>query len=338
MRQTLPDGQALTYGPYTTGMVGEYNGESILKPVEYLAGGCSYTPSPASQSTDPSDSILTPTSELPSFSPGVDCLSYPCPSQQNSHPATPSATAAFPTPPPSVSYTLEQGNGVPPADAYNSLRSGAPSPTTWSSSGLGQLNRSQFVWDAPEDLHSRNTGVFVSYEGHFPPQLPSLTYCAPSPTVPRQMQPAALMGHNNTAMNPYSTEAGNIVPSTAVCHQVGNEGLESFQLKNEEMYHSPTPANVAKRHRVKKAAGKPYAQLIWEAFMSTPTRSMLLRTLYQWFRENTDKASTESKGWQNSIRHNLSMNDVSSLHHYIIRRGCRKGEHAFVFCWLTNIF
>lgn len=55
---------------------------------------------------------------------------------------------------------------------------------------------------------------------------------------------------------------------------------------------------------------EPYAQLIYRAFMSRPNKSMTLQEIYTWFRENTDKAKAEGKGWQNSIRHNLSMNGV----------------------------
>lgn len=55
---------------------------------------------------------------------------------------------------------------------------------------------------------------------------------------------------------------------------------------------------------------EPYAQLIYKAFMSTPNKSMNLQQIYEWFRNNTDKAKSEGKGWQNSIRHNLSMNGV----------------------------
>jgi len=54
---------------------------------------------------------------------------------------------------------------------------------------------------------------------------------------------------------------------------------------------------------------EPYAQLIWRAFKSNPDHAMSLQELYQWFRDNTDKPKTsDGKGWQNSIRHNLSMN------------------------------
>ncbi|PGH07366.1 hypothetical protein AJ80_08007 [Polytolypa hystricis UAMH7299] len=54
---------------------------------------------------------------------------------------------------------------------------------------------------------------------------------------------------------------------------------------------------------------EPYAILISKALQSVPGHKMALRDIYEWFEKNTNKAkNTESKGWQNSIRHNLSMN------------------------------
>ena len=56
---------------------------------------------------------------------------------------------------------------------------------------------------------------------------------------------------------------------------------------------------------------EPYAQLIFRALKSAPAHRMVLKEIYEWFVKNTDKAKTSSsKGWQNSIRHNLSMNGV----------------------------
>lgn len=57
--------------------------------------------------------------------------------------------------------------------------------------------------------------------------------------------------------------------------------------------------------------GSPYSRLIWEALMSTDEKMLPLQGIYQWFEKNTTKGKNdESKGWQNSIRHNLSMNAV----------------------------
>lgn len=56
---------------------------------------------------------------------------------------------------------------------------------------------------------------------------------------------------------------------------------------------------------------KPYARLIHEALMQAPGHRMLLRDIYDWFLRNTTKPSESgTNGWQNSIRHNLSMNQA----------------------------
>lgn len=60
--------------------------------------------------------------------------------------------------------------------------------------------------------------------------------------------------------------------------------------------------------------GQPYSRLIWEALMATEEKMLPLQGIYQWFEQNTDKGKNEElKGWQNSIRHNLSMNAVRVL-------------------------
>ena len=59
---------------------------------------------------------------------------------------------------------------------------------------------------------------------------------------------------------------------------------------------------------------EPYAKLIYRALMGAPNHSMVLQEIYQWFRDNTVKGSSDTKGWMNSIRHNLSMNAVGTPH------------------------
>lgn len=57
----------------------------------------------------------------------------------------------------------------------------------------------------------------------------------------------------------------------------------------------------------------PYSKLIYDALMSTPEKMMPLQEIYAWFEKNTSKGKDKNKGWQNSIRHNLSMNAVRTL-------------------------
>lgn len=58
------------------------------------------------------------------------------------------------------------------------------------------------------------------------------------------------------------------------------------------------------------SSDEPYAKLIYRALKDAPNHAMVLKDIYQWFERHTDKAKSPSKGWQNSIRHNLSMNGV----------------------------
>jgi hypothetical protein len=63
-------------------------------------------------------------------------------------------------------------------------------------------------------------------------------------------------------------------------------------------------------------ADEPYAKLIHRALLSAPGHRMVLKQIYDWFERHTDKPNQKNgsdKGWQNSIRHNLSMNGVSPV-------------------------
>jgi hypothetical protein len=59
-----------------------------------------------------------------------------------------------------------------------------------------------------------------------------------------------------------------------------------------------------------------YAELLRLALMEKEDdHTMLLKDLYEWVRTHSSKAQDPSnKGWQNSVRHNLSMNAVSLIH------------------------
>ena len=55
-----------------------------------------------------------------------------------------------------------------------------------------------------------------------------------------------------------------------------------------------------------------YAQLLYRCLKETPDHTMSLKELYDWIAQHSQKAKDpKSRGWQNSVRHNLSMNAVS---------------------------
>ncbi|KAK6368422.1 hypothetical protein LTR64_006576 [Lithohypha guttulata] len=78
---------------------------------------------------------------------------------------------------------------------------------------------------------------------------------------------------------------------------------------------------------------KPYAQLIYEALLHAPGNRMLLRDIYDWFAQNTRKPrDSGTNGWQNSIRHNLSMNQAfeNDKNDPAASRGARKANSMWV--------
>ncbi|KAJ5163268.1 Winged helix-turn-helix transcription repressor DNA-binding [Penicillium coprophilum] len=70
-----------------------------------------------------------------------------------------------------------------------------------------------------------------------------------------------------------------------------------------------SPRSSTGDHREERPGHPPYSVLIYQALKDAPGHKLQLQSIYSWFEANTDKgADPNAKGWQNSIRHNLSMN------------------------------
>jgi hypothetical protein len=74
------------------------------------------------------------------------------------------------------------------------------------------------------------------------------------------------------------------------------------------------PAEIEMDGKVPATAdpNTPYSQLLYDALLSAPGHKLPLQGIYRWFEKNAARAADPNwRGWQNSIRHNLSMNHVS---------------------------
>ena len=73
-----------------------------------------------------------------------------------------------------------------------------------------------------------------------------------------------------------------------------------------------------------------YAELLRQALMEKKDdHTMLLKDLYEWVRTHSSKAQESgNKGWQNSVRHNLSMNAVGVSDRSSIRLLLTKCRHS----------
>ncbi|KAJ1911460.1 hypothetical protein IWQ60_010124 [Tieghemiomyces parasiticus] len=103
-------------------------------------------------------------------------------------------------------------------------------------------------------------------------------------------------------------------PSTTVLHRRSSAyqpgavgGTDSHQLG--DTFITLSPESVRKPTRKRRRPPVSYSVLIAQAILTSKDRRLTLREVYQWVSENHPYLSNSSdNGWQNTIRHNLSLN------------------------------
>ena len=135
------------------------------------------------------------------------------------------------------------------------------------------------------------------------------------PQYQHQQQPsyASYQSHPYGPLSPAPTttsESSGIGQfSQAYIWPTQQEARGPFDDRRGDTYYAGSPED----EEDETTCDKPYARLIYDALMQAPGHRMMLREIYDWFQRHTTKpAESGTNGWQNSIRHNLSMNQVSS--------------------------
>ena len=118
---------------------------------------------------------------------------------------------------------------------------------------------------------------------------------------------------------PFDRPSGCSTPSSFCLDFNSPEGVSSSSDFQHSSSNSPMPiidqdSCSGGRHFVDddtNEANEPYNKLLFRCLKSAPNHELQLKEIYNWFRQNTSKGRIPNqKGWQNSIRHNLSMNKV----------------------------
>lgn len=92
--------------------------------------------------------------------------------------------------------------------------------------------------------------------------------------------------------------------------QIGYENWFPNHRDNSSSYRS-TPIDDEEDDDEDGEKHEPYAKTLYRCLRDAPNNTMVLRDIYEWFKTNTSRGrESHEKGWQNSIRHNLSMNQV----------------------------
>jgi hypothetical protein len=118
-----------------------------------------------------------------------------------------------------------------------------------------------------------------------------------------------LTGNDHGSFSQHHQEVMNSVESCLTPQTSPMQSLLPRDLSNSGIIRSGAASPTQEAARDKDL---PYAKLIYQCLRDAPDHTMVLKEIYDWFKANTDKAQDPGeKGWQNSIRHNLSMNKAS---------------------------
>lgn len=276
-----------------------------------------YHPSPALQLAE---TIPPPPQHTSHFPPAITTATQTYPFPQI-HSASSSSQGMWPTPPSTACEDFEDYSyqGSPsaascdiPANSYSG-GSSTTSPRSWTSPDAQQLTFQQSMWK-PQDLASpfvMHIGINTPMEDRFQQQMVSSPYANSNfvGSNSNNVDSDSLRAGEAPGMTPDQADFAMSDRSSSPVPKAELSG--NFSFEDDEIATHAGLEEVGSDDEETSKSPEPYAKLIYQAFMSRERHTMTLQEIYQWFRDNTDKAKVENKGWQNSIRHNLSMNAVS---------------------------
>ncbi|KAI1282714.1 hypothetical protein F5Y07DRAFT_195611 [Xylaria sp. FL0933] len=212
-----------------------------------------------------------------------DGLDYTFRQAQQEQPDTPSTQSLLSAASVPLPCTPEEAPDVLSQDMSYCFNPAAAASMGWpSTESFAQPLAPQFTWDANCDAQGQTMDNYF-----WPRAMPSTDFTLRSST-PENLSFSAEFSSEFSELNIRQASPPELIAA----------GVEPC-----------SPPLTIRSHQSDRTKHVPYAKQIRLALMSSDTHSLELQDIYQWFRENTNRAEdSRTDGWKNSIRHNLSMN------------------------------
>lgn len=181
-----------------------------------------------------------------------------------------------------------------------------------SNDSVGESSRSiprSTTFACPQDVYD----VDAHYATNTPASLPN-NCAAHALATPTWHCPMDGSVYPSESLAPPMTDADmdlDVVLASASPRSNANSGsfsCPSFRERSSD--DEPDSCNTDAVAQDTSTADPCYAQLLWKCLYEAPDHQRPLRDIYTWMARHSPKASGKSKGWMNSVRHNLSMNAV----------------------------
>lgn len=209
-------------------------------------------------------------------------IQFPQPREQRS--SSPTKTDSSPARPASARQGLIDVKIPPPSHAP--VRTGSP-----------QKNAAFYpTHSPPESLAARNPpfGAFVAAAASDKENAFGLATLAPMPPLPYDDGSGYKAPLKRSSMEPAPPK--------------NPPGTKKQKLDRDEPLDLPHPHEMPTVHDDGTKPQHSYAELIGMAILRAPNRRLTLAQIYKWISDNFAFYKDSSSGWQNSIRHNLSLN------------------------------
>ncbi|KAI1464170.1 uncharacterized protein F4812DRAFT_462920 [Daldinia caldariorum] len=327
MQQRYPDGLPVNYLPSCNEATNQRRNcatQSTGNSTDLPSVDSYFIPSPAAQVTEVGHQAQQQASSSALFPMTIN-TSVPAYQNPQIRSASSSPQGVWPTPP---STTCEEdidnysyqgspasgSRGIQPIVSCSGPSSSA-SPRSWSPQEAQHIRIHQIFFKESDNMSTYNMGSChqLPHEEQLHSQMAASVYesnnCSSANLTTSAMSQPQMLSAAHSHLE------SNLAAVTQSESPQAEQGMEASYTSYSQDESSQEPGQgLEENEQESEKVDGPYAQLIHQAFMSRRTRAMTLQEIYQWFRENTDKEKTDKgnrrNGWQNSIRHNLSMNQA----------------------------